>query len=226
MSTALLELASVCLGDLTDQVVFLGGASIGLWISDAAAPPVRATNDVDVVIGATYQELDTFAADLRKRAFREDRTVICRYHHPDGLVLDVMPIDPMVLGFGNQWYREAVVQAAAVVLPSGRMIRALRPPWLVATKLEAYLDRGADDPVASADFEDVVRLVDGRAQLATEIAVAPPPIRDFIAEEFGRLARRGDFEESIEGALPPDSGSRARAEIVITRWRAIAETLA
>lgn len=146
MSTALLELASVCLGDLTDQVVFLGGASIGLWISDAAAPPVRATNDVDVVIGATYQELDTFAADLRRRAFREDRTVICRYHHPDGLVLDVMPIDPMVLGFGNQWYREAVVQAAAVVLPSGRMIRALRPPWLVATKLEAYLDRALTIP--------------------------------------------------------------------------------
>ena len=57
MSTVLLELAASCLGDLTDEVVFLGGASVSLWISDPAAPPVRATNDVDVVLAVTYGAL-------------------------------------------------------------------------------------------------------------------------------------------------------------------------
>ena len=155
MSISLLELAADCLGELADEVTFLGGASVALWISDLAAPPVRATDDVDVVLGATYVELDAFAARLRARGFREDPEVICRYRHPRGLILDVMPIDARVLGFGNRWYEGVVAEAASVALPSGRRIRAASPPWLVATKLEAYLDRGGDDPVASADGPSV-----------------------------------------------------------------------
>lgn len=158
---------------MTDEVVFLGGASVSLWISDPAAPPVRATNDVDVVLAATYGQLDAFAARLRERGFAEDRQVICRYRHPAGLILDVMPIDSQVLGFGNRWYADAVTEAASVVLPSGTSIRAVRPPWLIATKLEAFLGRGGDDPLASADFEDLVRLVDGREELHAEIEAAP-----------------------------------------------------
>jgi hypothetical protein len=31
-------------------VAFLGGAAIALWITDPAAPAVRATDDVDVIV--------------------------------------------------------------------------------------------------------------------------------------------------------------------------------
>jgi hypothetical protein len=57
VSIALLELAVESLGDLADDVTFLGGATVGLWITDTAAPPVRATDDVDAVVAATYAEL-------------------------------------------------------------------------------------------------------------------------------------------------------------------------
>lgn len=77
VSTALLERAASYLGPLPDEVTFLGGASVALWISDPGGAPVRATDDVDVVLGATYLELDAFAARLRARGFGEDQSVIC-----------------------------------------------------------------------------------------------------------------------------------------------------
>jgi hypothetical protein len=221
VSTALLELAAACIGGLAEEVVFLGGATIGLRVSDPAAPAVRATEDVDVVLAATYIELDAFASRLRGRGFREDREVICRYRHPCGLVLDVMPVDSRVVGFGNRWYADAVAQAQTVTLPSGATIRAVRPPWLLATKLEAYRGRGGEDPIASPDFEDVVRLIDGPGELSAEIAAAPEPLRRYIAGELAGLAARPDFTEELAAALPPDAGTQSRIGLVAERWEAI-----
>lgn len=49
MSAAQLELAADILGPLVDEVVFVGGATIHLWLSEEGAPPARATDDVDVI---------------------------------------------------------------------------------------------------------------------------------------------------------------------------------
>jgi hypothetical protein len=38
------------LGALTDDLVFLGGAVVPLLLTDPAAPPPRATNDVDAIV--------------------------------------------------------------------------------------------------------------------------------------------------------------------------------
>lgn len=45
----IMELAVVRLGALADEMVFLGGCATGLLITDPLAPPIRATNDVDVI---------------------------------------------------------------------------------------------------------------------------------------------------------------------------------
>ena len=37
------------LGPLVDKMVFLGGCATGLLLTDVAAPPIRATQDVDVI---------------------------------------------------------------------------------------------------------------------------------------------------------------------------------
>lgn len=50
MSIELLEAAAEALDELLDEVVFVGGATMVLWITDPAAPPVRPTKDVDVII--------------------------------------------------------------------------------------------------------------------------------------------------------------------------------
>jgi hypothetical protein len=49
-NVALIEIAAETLGELLDRVVFIGGCAVGLMITDAARPAVRATQDV--VLGA------------------------------------------------------------------------------------------------------------------------------------------------------------------------------
>jgi hypothetical protein len=223
--SAELDLAAELLGQLVEEVVFLGGATIGVWITDPAAPPVRVTKDVDAIVEATYSQLEDFAVRLRARGFRNDPAVICRYAHGAGVVLDVMPVDTAVLGFSNRWYPQAMAHAESVELPSGRRIRVAAPAWLVATKVEAYLGRGGNDPLSSADFEDLVRLVDGRPDLADEADEAPEELRGFLAATLSALAARRDFSEVVEGCLPVEPGSRARAAIVVDRWNRMAERL-
>jgi hypothetical protein len=132
VSAEQLETAADALGPILAEVVFLGGASIHIWLSDPAAPPTRATDDVDVISAITtrtgYYRL---AERLRTRGFTEadDSNVICRWRHQTtGLLLDVMPQEPDVLGFSNPWYRHAIETAVDRRLPSKTRIRAATPP--------------------------------------------------------------------------------------------------
>ena len=91
----MLELAAGILGPLLDEVVFVGGATVHLWITEEAAPPVRATDDVDVICDVTtYSEYQALAERLRNRGLEEaiGEPIICRWRHrQSGLAIDVMP---------------------------------------------------------------------------------------------------------------------------------------
>jgi len=68
-----LEIAAEKLGPLLDVVVFLGGCATGLLITDPAAPPMRATIDVDVIVEvASLSDYHRFSSKLRKQSFSED----------------------------------------------------------------------------------------------------------------------------------------------------------
>jgi hypothetical protein len=95
------------LGDLREDVVFLGGAVLGLLITDPAASEARPTKDVDLIVDiasrAEYADLET---KLRAAGFLNDRSQgapVCRWLAGD-VKVDVMPTDPALLGFGNRWY--------------------------------------------------------------------------------------------------------------------------
>jgi hypothetical protein len=225
VSVELLELAAECLGPLCDEVAFLGGASLAIWTDDPAAPEPRATLDVDVIVVVNtrigyYQLGDR----LRERGFHEDQEggVICRWRNGQGLILDVMPTDSAILGFTNSWYAPAIDHAERVNLPSGLPIRAVTPPYLLATKLEAFSSRGDDDYLASVDFEDIVRLVDGRERLVEEVKRSPEDLRAFVREEIGRRMADDRFNDGVAAALMPDAASQARRPLVLERFEALA----
>lgn len=90
MSIDLLERAGSTLRPVLGEVVFLGGATVTLWITDPGAPPVRATKDVDVVVEVTTRSaFYAFEQRLRSLGFAEDQEdgVICRWRHDEtGLI--------------------------------------------------------------------------------------------------------------------------------------------
>jgi hypothetical protein len=164
VSFALLEPAADALGELRESVVFLGGATIALWLTDPAARAPRVTYDVDVIAVevTTLSRYESFQQRLRALDFSEDveSGVICRWRHLGrGIVLDAVPVDQRLAGFSGGWLSEAVADPAKITLPSGARISAVRPPWLIVTKLEAFFDRGGSDCLSSRDFEDIITLV-------------------------------------------------------------------
>ena len=225
MSIELLERGVAALDNLADEVVFVGGATIPLWITDPAAPPPRPTKDVDVIIEvATRSAYYAFEDRLRAAGFRNDKEVICRWHHPEQeLVLDAMPMDATLLGFENEWQERAFPHAVSVELPSGASIRAIPPPFLLATKLEAYAGRGRNDLLASRDWADVVALIDGREELPAEVRKAPSELSKYLSVALQRLLADDRIIDGIRSQLLPDAISQARAEeVVLPRLRGIA----
>lgn len=219
MNIELLELAAAALDDLLPSVVFVGGATVELWISDPAAPPVRATQDVDVVVEITTRpDLHRFEEQLRARQLKEDTEsgVICRWLKPGtGLVLDVIPADASIIGFSNQWQAAALPHAQEHRLPSGTVIRAITPPYLLATKLEAFASRGRGDYHGSRDFGDIVTIVNGRAELAAELDASDAELQSFVAERAAAFMNDPSFVDGTYGALLPDDASQDRAELVV-----------
>jgi len=158
MSALQLETAAGILGPILDEVVFVGGATVHLWLTEPGAPPARATEDVDVVCEvATRAGYYRLGERLRERGLHEasDESVICRWKSTDPeLVLDVMPTEAKILGFSNPWYERAISTAVPIPPGSGAEIRAATPVSLIATKLCAWKGRGNGDLLRSLDVHD------------------------------------------------------------------------
>lgn len=130
MSLQLLERAAHALGDLRENVVFVGGATLVLWITDPGAPPPRPTIDVDVIVQVTTRPgLFAFDQALRDHGFREDihGGIIGRWRYGAYLTLDAIPVNAALLGFENCWQQAALPHAITRTLPSGLQIRAVPP---------------------------------------------------------------------------------------------------
>jgi len=237
MSIVMLERAADELAPFLDEVAFVGGATVGLWITDPAAPEPRPTKDVDIVVEiASLLAWHNFEERLRAQGLRNDSSsrVICRWIAGTGdnnLLIDVMPTNASILGFENRWQRPALDLAQTVELPSGQGIRAITPPYLVATKLEAWNGRGRGDHLRSHDLEDVIKLVDGREEIVAEVAAAPGDLRSYLSNEIAALLDQPRFVDAIEGTIVGLGGGGSGAgsgdedrvnEVVLPRFRDLA----
>jgi len=224
----ILELAVNALGSLAYDMVFLGGCATGLLITDPAAPVIRATKDVDVITEvASLAEYHWLSEQLRGLGFTEDQSEqapICRWLG-HGVILDVMPTDEKVLGFGNRWYQPALENAVRVDLPSGASIRLVTAPYFLMTKLSAFEGRGNGDYLMSHDIEDIIALLDGRAAIVEDVRAADMVVKNAIKEQCSVLVTNERFLEAIPGHLPGDAASQARLPLIMERVDAMANLI-
>jgi predicted nucleotidyltransferase len=220
----IMEIAVARLGLLADEMVFLGGCATGLLITDVVAPPIRATKDVDVIVEvASLVEYHRLSKRLRELGFSEDQShdaPICRWQ-AGGILLDVMPTHPEILGFGNEWYRPAFDAAVWEALPSGKKIRMVSAPYFLATKLAAFDGRGQGDYMMSHDMEDIVAVLDGRPEIVDDVLNCDHKLKTHIQARLSALVKDDRFIEALPGHMPGDAGSQARVPIIIQRLKAI-----
>lgn len=209
------------LGELREQVVFVGGAIAGQLITDPLAEGIRPTTDVDAIVEARMAQFHRIEQQVAACGFARavDSDVICRWIHRDsGVAFDLMPVDASVLGFSNRWYGYAMETARPLELVEGLSIRVATAVAFIAMKLEAFASRGAGDILASHDLEDVLHIVDAREELATELEAAPPRLRQAVAQAFSQLFSQPDFVNALPGLIPEPE----RAGLVTGRLRRMA----
>lgn len=186
------------LEELAAEVVFVGGATVSLY-STRPEIETRPTDDVDIVVEIVrYREYAAIEEKLRSKGFVNDVTsgIICRYII-QGIIVDVMPTSGEVLGFSNKWYPEAFAKSVQVKLEDGPSIRIFSAPYFLATKLEAFVDRGENEGRFSSDFEDVVHVLNNRETIWGEIRQTDEPVKQYLKIEFEKLLHQRYIDEWI-----------------------------
>jgi len=214
-----LLLIADALGPLREEIVFVGGSVAGLLITDPLAEGIRATKDVDAVVeAATLVQYYQVGKCLPALGFTRDPSseVICRWKHvASGVLFDLMPTHPQVLGFSNAWYPEAVKTSVRMQLNDDIDIRLISAVCFVATKLEAFNSRGSGDIASSHDLEDILTIVDGRPSLGEELARGAESLNSYVKQQLRALLSRPSFENYLPGLLTDET----RVPLVISRLR-------
>lgn len=224
-SNNLAMLQTVAQGLLTAKIdaIFVGGVIIELYITDPAAPALRPTEDVDCVIPAGIAAYSKLEEKLTAAGFRhatEEGAPACRWKFKN-ITVDIMPTDEKVLGFANLWYDKGAKSAVILQLPDGPAIRIFPLAYLLASKFEAFNNRGSKDWYGSKDLEDIIALLDGVLDIEQTLAAAPAEVRKFLGQQFSILSGYPEINNILGGFIPGSEGSgrAARCLAMIIRLK-------
>jgi len=193
---------AIALDELNEQVVYVGGAVVGLYINDPAAEDVRPTKDVDISLSvASIGKLEYVREELNKKGFVQtaEDNVICRFRFED-IIVDVMNTKSIGWAPANPWFAPGFDVKETVEIEEQK-IYILPLPYFLATKFAAYNDRGNNEPRMSSDFEDIVYVLDNRVDIVEQILNSPNDVKHYLKEEFMKVLGDSVKQEAIIGNL-------------------------
>ena len=210
------------LGELNDEVVYVGGAVIQLYSSDPAALNPMTTYDVDCVVNVTtYQGFQDFERRLFLKKFRNDisdGSPICRYLY-NGEKVDFMPKVDTGIGESNRWYLNGLEHRQRYDLDEYVSIFIMPVTYYLASKVDALHSRGGDDYRGAKDFEDIVFVLNNCVHLLDAVEVtSDKELSAYLKEEFSRVIRRANILEEIACSLQEEG----RESFVFEQMNAIA----
>ncbi|OYQ43581.1 nucleotidyl transferase AbiEii/AbiGii toxin family protein [Flavobacterium aurantiibacter] len=205
INLALVAKVAQGLQELRAKMVFIGGAVISLYTDDPAAEEIRPTTDIDLTINlANFNDWAQMQERLAELGFYPDPhgQSICSYKYQD-IAIDIMPAENSSIGVSNVWYKPGFDYLEQVTLEDGTEINILPAPYFLATKLEAYNDRGKNDFYGSHDFEDIIYLIDNRTTIVEEILAADVIVRNYIKDELSVIKNHPQADEILAMHIHP-----------------------
>ena len=191
------------LKDIKQEMVFVGGAIISLYTDDHAADEIRPTQDVDMTINILnlghWEEVQKKLSEL---GFQPDPFghAICSYKYND-IPVDIMATEDGPLGPSNRWYKVGFKNLWNVKVKD-QEIKILSAPCYLATKFEAFKNRG-NDYRTSHDIEDIIYVLDNRIDIVSEITEGEPSILLFIREQLQIIINKGILKEVLVSHIHP-----------------------
>jgi hypothetical protein len=105
------------------------------------------------------------------------------------------------IGPANKWYKVGFENLWSTAVKE-QNISILSAPCFLATKFEAFNDRGTDYRT-SHDFEDIIYVLDNRTTIVEEINNDHPEIKQLIKEELIKIYKNNAFIEIISCHIHP-----------------------
>ncbi|PIR23298.1 MAG: hypothetical protein COV44_03515 [Deltaproteobacteria bacterium CG11_big_fil_rev_8_21_14_0_20_45_16] len=212
---------STSLKELGIDHAFVGGATVAIYLSSVGITESRPTDDIDCVVDiGTLPDYYKLEDKLRKAGFKnEPKGPRCRWNY-QGIVVDIMPADEKISGMPSKWFTEGFQALSFRKLSDGIEIPVFSVAYLLATKFEAYNDRGKENLRFSTDLEDILLLLDGYPDALEDIQKSEPVVKAFLIKQFKSLLKQNEFEEVVHGQMT-GSEKKKKADRILERIRSL-----
>ena len=201
----LIDIALENLGDIANDMMFVGGSIVPLLFTSSDTY-FRATRDVDCVIDVkALVDYYKFTDRLKQVGFKEiseENAPICRWRKDD-CIIDVMPTTG-IIGFTNPWYASAFRHPEIHTVTKDISVKVISAVYFIATKLEAFTNRGNNDFIGSHDMEDIISVIECRPEIIDEILYSEQEVKGFIVNKFKEFCENFRFLNDIIGHCNPD----------------------
>jgi hypothetical protein len=195
------------LKELRERMVFIGGAVISLYTDDPAADEIRPTQDIDLTINLGNKYINIVEAERRLRELEffpdPEGHSICSYKYKN-IPVDIMPASDSPVGPSNSWYIPGFDHLQQHEISDGLFINILPAPYFLATKFEAFNQRGGgQDYYGSHDYEDIIYILDNRIHIVDEILKSDELVKNFLINELTKLSKHPQSHEILSMHISP-----------------------
>ena len=208
------EKVALALDELNDEVIYVGGAVVSLYVTDEGAEQPRPTKDIDISVQvSSYAQMNKLQENLASKSIfpAPNETVMYRYTYEDVLI-DFIPFEETPLGPTNKWLKPGFKKAYSITIGKAK-IRILPVSMFLATKWEAYKNRGGD-PRMSHDFEDIIYIIDNNLNLIDDVVNADKNVQAFLKEMSNEILSHSSLYEIIECHINPFTAVKRRKLII------------
>lgn len=188
---------------IKQDMVFVGGAVVSLYANDPAADEIRPTQDIDMTLNIiNLSHWEKVQAQLGELGFHPNPFghAICSYKYKD-IPVDIMATEDGPFGPTNRWYKVGFENLWSTKAKD-QVIKILSAPCYLATKFEAFNNRGSDYRI-SHDIEDIIYVLDNRIGIVEEIANDDTRIAVFIKEQLQIIINKGLMQEVLMAHIHP-----------------------
>ena len=102
------------------------------------------------------------------------------------LFVDFIPFEPTSLGPTNSWLKPGFSVAEKYDLEETQIL-ILPVSYYLASKWEAFLSRGKNDPVMSQDLEDFIYVIDYHEAIVKAIAASDDKVKSYLTHAINYL---------------------------------------
>ena len=203
INIAIVAEVAEALQHIKQEMVFVGGAVVSLYANDPAADEIRPTQDIDMTLNVVnLSHWEKLQSQLGALGFHPDPYghSMCSYKYKD-IPVDIMSTENGPLGPTNRWYKIGF-KNLWTTKAKHQEIKILSAPCYLATKFEAFCNRGFDYRT-SHDIEDIIYVLDNRIEIVKEIVNDDESIANFIKEQLQIIVHKGFLQEVLMAHIHP-----------------------